>query len=89
MRQQKIPATFMKEENKTSTRKKFVLGGIAILTSLSAFKFWLPKAKKEDEKKDTVKMLTQDGRLVEIDKALLTSNSKKITDEDLKTWVKK
>ncbi len=76
----------MKEENKISSRKKFVLGGIAMFASLAAFKFWLPK---EDKKKDTVKMLTQDGRLVEIDKALLTSKSKKITDEDLKTWVKK
>ena len=76
----------MKEENKISSRKKFVLGGIAMFASLAVFKFWLPK---EDKKKDTVKMLSQDGRLVEIDKALLTSKSKKITDEDLKTWVKK
>ncbi|QEC69862.1 hypothetical protein FRZ67_22120 [Panacibacter ginsenosidivorans] len=80
----------MKEENKTSSRKKFMLGAIAIFTSLTALKFWLPKDnKKGTEKKDTVKMLTQDGRLVEIDKALLTSKNKKITDEELKTWVKK
>jgi hypothetical protein len=80
----------MKEENKTSSRKKFVLGGIAILTSLTALKFLFSKNKTVSAaKKDTVKMLTQDGRLVEIDKTLLTSKNKKITDEELKTWVKK
>jgi hypothetical protein len=80
----------MKEENKTSSRKKFVLGGIALLTSLTALKFWFPKNKTVSAaKKNTVKMLAQDGRLVEIDKALLNSKSKKITDEELKTWVKK
>jgi hypothetical protein len=34
-------------------------------------------------------MLTQDGRLVEIDKKLLVSPGKKITDKELQQWVKK
>ncbi|HRH50670.1 MAG TPA: hypothetical protein PLP23_18085 [Panacibacter sp.] len=79
----------MKEENKISSRKKFVLGCAAMVASLTALKFWLPKEAPAKKKKDTVKMLTQDGRLVEIDRAMLTAKSKKITDEDLKTWVKK
>lgn len=33
-------------------------------------------------------MLTQDGRLVEVDKAMLASG-KKITNEELQQWVKK
>ncbi len=34
-------------------------------------------------------MLTQDGRLVEIDKSLLASSGKKITDKELQKWVTK
>ncbi len=34
-------------------------------------------------------MLTQDGKLVEIDKKLLVSPGKKITDKELQQWVKK
>ena len=60
-----------------------------MVASLTALKFWLPKEALVEKKKDTVKMLTQDGRLVEIERAMLTAKSKKITDEDLKTWVKK
>ena len=35
----------------------------------------------------TVKMLTQDGKLVEIDASLLASNTKKISDKELQNWV--
>jgi len=34
-------------------------------------------------------MLTQDGRLVEIDEALLTASRKKVTDIELQNWIKK
>ena len=34
-------------------------------------------------------MLTQDGKLVEVDEDKLMVRRKKITDEELKTWVKK
>jgi hypothetical protein len=36
-----------------------------------------------------VKMLTQDGSLVEIDKKLLASSGKKISNEELQQWIKK
>ena len=40
------------------------------------------------EEPKTIKMLTQDGKLVEIDAALISGISKeKITDEDLKKFV--
>jgi hypothetical protein len=45
----------------------------------------IPKKKKSE----TVKMLTQDGKLVEIDKKLLASPGKKISDIELQQWVKK
>ena len=38
---------------------------------------------------ESVKMLSQDGKLVEIKKSLLLSSGKKISDEELKKWVKK
>ena len=37
----------------------------------------------------TVKMLTQDGSLVEIDKKLLASSGKKISNKELQEWIKK
>lgn len=75
----------MEQKPETSSRKKFFLWGLGILSSITAIKFiTLPKKKKE-----TVKMLTQDGKLVEVDKELLASGGKKITDHELKGWVKK
>jgi hypothetical protein len=75
----------MEQKPETSSRKKFFLWGLGILSSVTAFKFLTPAKKK----KDTVKMLTQDGKLVEVDKELLASGGKKITDHELKGWVKK
>ena len=45
---------------------------------------------KKKEKKNTVKMLTQDGKLVEVDAdKLYCGKRKKISDEQLKNWVSK
>jgi hypothetical protein len=75
----------MQQEQDIRTRKKFLLWGAGILYSFSVFKYLFSQKEK---KKDTVKMLTQDGRLVEIDKSLLASGSKKITTKELQQWVK-
>jgi hypothetical protein len=40
-------------------------------------------------KKQVVKMLTEDGRLVEVDGALLSASRKKITNSELQNWIKK
>ena len=74
----------MEQKPETSSRKKFVLWGLGILSAVTAFKYVAPAKKK----KETVKMLTQDGKLVEVDKELLAPG-KKITDEQLKSWVSK
>jgi hypothetical protein len=76
----------MENPQKTPTRKKFLIWGAAVLSSLTFMKIF---ANKQEEKNETIKMLTQDGQLVEIDKKLLTSSAKKISDEELKKWVKK
>jgi hypothetical protein len=84
----------MQQTDKTSTRKKFLLWGAAVLSSMTALKFF-SGFKKPDrlgslEKKETVKMLTQDGTLVEVDaEKLYCGKRKKITDEQLKNWVNK
>lgn len=76
----------MEQSQKTSTRKKFLLWGATVLSSLSLLKL-IPVGKQE--KKETVKMLTQDGKLVEVDVTRLgRGNRKKISDDELKTWVK-
>jgi hypothetical protein len=76
-----------------STRKKFLLWGAAIFSSVTVLKFF-PNSKKSDRSLNgkntgTVKMLTQDGKLVEVDKKLLASGSKKINDKELQQWINK
>jgi hypothetical protein len=79
------------------SRRKLVWGFavVAACSSLAAFagKF-LPKRKNiiscdPENSKKMVKMLTQDGQLVEIDESLITAKGKKITTGELRSWVKK
>ena len=75
----------MQIEERKVTRKKFVnwLGVLSLFTVAgAAFKPWKNKNTK------TVRMLTEDGKLVEIDAKLLAANSKKISDKELQNWVK-
>lgn len=75
----------MNTENKNQTRRKFITWGVASAAVFTAFKFLKPSVKKPE----TVKMLTQDGKLVEVDIASLPSNKKKITNGELQNWIKK
>ncbi|MFC0775007.1 hypothetical protein [Terrimonas alba] len=80
----------MEQAKPKSNRKKFLLWGATILSSITVLKF-LPYNKKKNNEpgNETVKMLTRDGKLVEIDKKLLASSGKKISDKELQKWVKK
>ena len=73
------------EKSKVTRRK--ILGWMGVLSLATmvgaALKPWNKK------KTTTVKMLTQDGQLVEIDATLLAANKKKISDKDLQNWVRK
>lgn len=75
----------MQSSTNHPNRKKFVWWGAAMLTSLAAFKFFTPKKKS---KKPIVQMLTEDGRLVIVDKGVPVTG-RKITDKELQQWVKK
>lgn len=72
----------------SSSRKKFLLWGAALLGSIGLLKYI--NRKPAEEKKTTVKMLSQDGRLVEVDISQINCETrKKVTDEELKNWVAK
>jgi hypothetical protein len=79
----------MTENTKAPSRKKFLLWSAAILSSLTVFKFISGNKKKKNAGAgETVTMLTQDGKLVEVDRKLLASSGKRISDEELQKWVK-
>jgi len=78
------------------SRRKFVwsVGLLSLFAAISAtVKYPFLSKKKavsgKAAKGRTITMLTQDGRLVQIDEALITANSKKVTDHELQTWIKK
>lgn len=76
----------MQESVKFQSRKKFIQWGAATLSSLTVLKiFKMPKRKKTE----TIKMLTQDGKLVEVTISALPSKKKKITNKELQNWIKK
>lgn len=62
--------------------------GATFIATLSAFKLF-PKTKKPENVmcNDSVKMLTQDGRLVVIKKSDINAPSQKISNEELQHWV--
>ena len=74
----------MQQQN-NSSRKKFIWWGAGLLASLSALRFF----KAKDKKPTTTKMLTQDGKLVEIDTRMLKKSDRKITNLELQQWIKK
>ena len=77
----------MDQNSKISSRKKFLLWSAAVISSLTVFKL-IPGS--DSPKKETVKMLTQDGRLVEVEISKTKEVKKeKINDEQLKNWVTK
>ena len=77
------------------TRRKFIWG-VGVLSLFAAVASSLPFfskknviACKPESKKRTLTMLTQDGKLVEIDASLITASRKKISNKELQNWIKK
>jgi hypothetical protein len=66
------------------SRKKFLFSGLSLAALAAFFKWGNPP-----EKKKTVKFLTQDGKLVEIDMEKMPSSRKTATKEDVQNWIKK
>jgi hypothetical protein len=75
-------------QNKPVSRNKFLLWGAGALAAVASAKFFFfPGPKKE--KTSTVKMLTQDGRLVEVETDALTGKGTKASVEQVQNWVHK
>jgi hypothetical protein len=75
------------------SRRKFVWGmgilsAFAAVGSITGISFWRKK-KPIENKKQTVKMLTQDGRLVEVDVSKISGKMKKVTNMEMQHWIKK
>ena len=74
----------MQESQKKTSRKKFLLWTTALVSSVTAFKIFGAKKKATT----TVRMLTEDGKLVEVDTSQITKG-RKISNKELQDWVKK
>jgi hypothetical protein len=72
---------------KSVSRKKFLLWGVSISSLLAIPAFLKPSPKKEE--KQTVKMLSQDGTLVEIDIDRIPVKKEKLKPKDIHTWVRR
>jgi hypothetical protein len=72
----------MEPENKHSSRKKFILTGVGTLAFFGSLKLLFGKKKNK-----TVKMLSQDGKLVEVDPELIKKLGKKVSNEEIHHWI--
>lgn len=81
---------------KEASRRKFLkwsgLSSLALFAGLQFRKIFIANKKTaaaEQLKNNTVKMLTEDGKLVEVaTRDLGCANKKMISDDELKSWVK-
>ncbi|MEO7983926.1 MAG: hypothetical protein ABI688_07585 [Bacteroidota bacterium] len=82
----------MEQTKNKPGRKKFLYWGAALLSAFTFSKYLTPVKRGAVigcGETQTVKMLTQDGRLVEIDKKMLpNAGKKKASNEELQKWVK-
>lgn len=72
----------MNTKNNT-TRKKFLYAGLAVVSFLGIGK-WFTKKKKAQ----TVKMLSEDGQLVEVDISHIRKTGVKVDNKAIHTWIK-
>lgn len=88
----------MKEIESASTDKKSrlnILLGLGFLSLFPILKFGLFSSRKKaiacspSDQKGTVRMLTQDGRLVEVDVSKINATKTKVSDKELITWIKR
>lgn len=65
------------------SRKKFLFAGISLAVIASLFQW-----REKPLKKNTIKFLTQDGKLVEIDADKLPTTKRAATKSDIQYWIK-
>lgn len=75
------------ENTQTKPDRRKVLGWLTIFSVVTAVGGSLFFKKKQKVK--TIKMLTQDGKLVEVDASLIHKTGKKISNLELQNWIGK
>ncbi len=75
----------MATETTPLSRKRFLRWGLGITSLLTIPAFLRTSGKKKETK--TVKMLTQDGKLVTVDVSALPQKKRKIDPDEIHTWV--
>ena len=76
-------------EKKQVSRKKFLLWGVGLSSALAIPSIFLfGKKKAEASAPQMVRMLSEDGKLVEIDISKISGSKGMIKDKDIHTWVK-
>lgn len=78
----------MEELNNKTSRKNFLIWGALAVSAGFFIKLFSRKTKVVENESNTVKMLTEDGRLVEIDRKLLASNRTRLSNDEIHDWVK-
>jgi len=71
-------------EIKKTDRRKFLFAGFSLAAIWATFRF----NKKPDQPK-TVRFLTQDGRLVEIDATRIPASKRAASKTEIQHWIKK
>jgi hypothetical protein len=88
----------MKQEletaSKTDNSRRKLVKGMGLLTLIPLFKFSLFKRRVDviscaPEKSGTMRMLTEDGKLVEVDISKISSNRQKASSKEVMGWIKK
>lgn len=76
------------KENKKYNRRRFLYTGAGLAAALGFLS--LPQLFRRNKKtNNTVKMLAQDGSLVEVDASRISGQSHKATVEELQQWVRR
>jgi hypothetical protein len=85
-----------RSDSRANSNRRRVLTGLGILSLFSFLKIVGFQKKRETiacapppDKKETKKLLTQDGQLVEVDISKIKQLKQKITDQELREWIRK
>jgi hypothetical protein len=71
-------------EQRNQNRRKFLFAGISLAAVWAAFRWG-----KQPEPPNTVRFLTHDGRLVEVDASKIPASKKAASKNDIQQWIKK
>lgn len=74
----------MPAEQTTGSRKKFIIACLGIIGLSGSARFLF-----KNNREETKKMLTEDGRLVEVAAGRIKKTGKKVSNKDIHHWIKK